>query len=218
MRDDLWHQGGMTGPRIKFCGMTRTADALLAADLGVNAIGLVLTRRSPRFVELDTACAIASTLPPFVDVVALFMDDDATWVREVECTLRPDWLQFHGREDDAFCAAFATPHIKAIAMGSTDDLPTHFAAHPHARAFLLDGHAAGNQGGCGQSFDWSRVPAGAHRPIILAGGLDADNVAAAIAQARPWAVDVSSGIESSPGIKDPDRMRAFINAMARVPA
>lgn len=199
--------------RVKFCGMTRVEDALLAAHLGVDAIGLVFTRRSPRFVEPAQARAIVTALPPLVGVVALFMDDEAAWVREVERAVGPHWLQFHGAEDDDFCAAFDIPHVKAVAMGSEDDVDARMAAHPHARAFLLDGHAAGAQGGRGQGFDWSRVPRDAAHPLVLAGGLDADNVTGAIQRVRPWAVDVSSGIESAPGIKDRVKSEAFLRAV-----
>lgn len=208
----------MSRTRIKFCGMTRVADAVLAARLGADAIGIVFTRHSPRFVDAEQARTIAAALPPWVDVVALFMDDDAAWVRTVEQAVRPQWLQFHGREEDAFCAAFATPHVKAVAMAGVDDVQAQFAAHPHARAFLLDGHAAGTQGGCGQAFEWSRVPARVDRPLILAGGLDSANVAAAIARVRPWAVDVSSGIEAAPGAKDAAAMAGFVAAVRKADA
>lgn len=218
MHDHLWHQSGMTRTRIKFCGMTRIEDAVLAARFGVDAIGFVFTRRSPRFIGPAKACAIVRALPPLVDVVALFMDDEPDWVREVERAIRPHWLQFHGSENDAFCAAFDTPHVKAIAMGSEDDVRTRLDAHPHARAFLLDGHAAGMQGGRGQGFDYARIPHDIEHPLILAGGLSVANVATAIDHVRPWAVDVSSGIESAPGIKDPDKMRAFIQAAQSVQA
>ncbi|HET7267476.1 MAG TPA: phosphoribosylanthranilate isomerase [Oleiagrimonas sp.] len=203
----------MNRTRVKFCGMTRVEDAVFAARLGVDAVGLVFTRRSPRFVEPAQARAIAAALPPLVDVVALFMDDDAAWVREVERAVHPHWLQFHGSEDDAFCAGFDTPHVKAIAMGSEGDVGTRMAAHPSARAFVFDGHAAGTQGGRGQGFDWSRLPRDAGHPLVLAGGLHADNVASAIERVRPWAVDVSSGIESAPGVKEPAKSAAFVRAV-----
>lgn len=208
----------MIRTRVKFCGLTRVDDALLAARLGVDAIGLVFTRRSPRFIELAQARKIVDALPPLVDVIALFMDDEASWVCEVEQVVKPHWLQFHGAEDDAFCAAFDTPHVKAIAMGSEDDVDARMTTHPHARAFLLDGHAAGAQGGSGQGFDWSRVPRDAAHPLILAGGLHADNVGHAIQRVRPWAVDVSSGIESAPGIKNSNKSEAFIHAVRQADA
>jgi phosphoribosylanthranilate isomerase len=203
----------VTRTRIKFCGITRGEDARLAAQLGVDAIGLVCTRRSPRFLPPAQALAIRAQVPAYVSVVALFMDDEAAWVREVEAVLRPDLLQFHGGEDAAFCTAFATPYVKTVAMGDAADVPAIAAAHPYARGLLLDGHAAGVQGGSGQRFDWTRVPRGLAMPVILAGGLDAGNVGAAIRGTRPWAVDVASGIETSPGIKDPAKMRAFAAAV-----
>ncbi|HEX7339700.1 MAG TPA: phosphoribosylanthranilate isomerase [Rhodanobacteraceae bacterium] len=203
----------MIHTRIKFCGMTRAEDALLAARLGVDAIGLVFTRRSPRFVELAAAQAIVAALPPFVATVGLFMDDEAAWVREVERVVTPTWLQFHGSESDSFCTCFTSPHVKAIAMGSDADVAAQLAQHPHARAWLLDSHAVGAQGGSGRTFDWERIPTATRRPLILAGGLSADNVAQAIVQVHPWAVDVSSGIESAPGIKDAAKCEAFVRAV-----
>lgn len=208
----------MTRTRIKFCGMTRVEDAVQAARLGVDAIGLVFTRRSPRFVEPEQARVIVAALPPLIGVVALFMDDAAEWVHEVEQAVRPQALQFHGSEDDAFCSGFATPHLKAIAMGSEGDVRARVSAHPHASGFLLDGHAAGMQGGRGQGFDWSRIPHDMQHPLILAGGIGIDNVAAAIGRVRPWAVDVSSGIESSPGVKDATKMAAFVAAVRKADA
>jgi phosphoribosylanthranilate isomerase len=203
----------VTRTRIKFCGITRGEDALLAAQLGVDAIGLVCTRRSPRFLEPAQAQAIRAQVPAYVSVVALFMDDEAAWVREVEAALHPDLLQFHGVEDAAFCSAFITPYVKTVAMGGDADVRSIAAAHPQARGLLLDGHAAGMQGGSGQRFDWTRVPRDLALPVIVAGGLDAGNVGAAIRNAQPWAVDVASGIETSPGIKDPAKMHAFAAAV-----
>ncbi len=207
----------MTRTRIKFCGITRVEDAQRAADLGVDAIGMVFTRRSPRFVGLPQAAAIVAALPPFVTATALFMDDDDAWVRQVEREVKPSLLQFHGAEPADFCTGFATPYLKAIAMNSTDDVSANSVTHPHARGFVCDGHVAGGQGGQGRTFDWSRIPHDIRQPILLAGGLDAGNVAEAIRRVRPWAVDVSSGIERSPGIKDPARMQAFVKAVQSVP-
>lgn len=208
----------MNRTRIKFCGMTRIEDAVLGARFGVDAIGLVFTRRSPRFVELAQARAIVAALPPWTNVVALFMDDTADWIREVEQAIRPHFLQFHGSEDDAFCSGFDTPHMKAIAMGSENDVHARLSAHPHARGFLLDGHAVGTQGGRGQGFDWSRIPHDVEHPLILAGGITSGNVATAIARVRPWAVDVSSSIESAPGVKDAEKMAVFVAAVRRADA
>lgn len=203
----------MTRTRIKYCGMTRVEDALAAAHLGVDAIGLVFTRRSSRCVDVEQARAIRSAMPAYVSVVGLFMDDDPHWIAEVEAEVRLDLLQFHGSESAKVCASFATPYVKTVAMASAPDVEAIMRAHPRAAGFVLDGHAAGAPGGSGQRFDWSRVPKNARQPIIVAGGLNADNVGEAIAVARPWAVDVASGIESAPGIKDRRKMQAFVRAV-----
>jgi len=198
--------------RIKVCGITRVHDALAACALGVDAVGFVFTRRSRRFIEPAQARAIRRALPPFVAVVALFMDDEPAWIDAVIDAVEPDLLQFHGGESAAVAGAFARPYLKAVPMASGADVRAHAAAHPDALALLLDGHAAGEAGGTGTGFDWSRVPP-IDRPIVLAGGLDPSNVARAVELVRPFAVDVSSGIESAPGIKDAGRMRAFVDAV-----
>lgn len=203
----------MRRTRIKFCGMTRIEDAQRAAVLGVDAIGLVFAAHSPRRVDLDTARAIRESLPPWVASVALFMDSDAALVHRVVEALAPDCLQFHGAETDAWCARFGRPFLKAIAMGSPDDGVPRWHDYPHAAALLLDGHGTGEAGGSGRTFDWSRTPSTLAQPVILAGGLHAGNVAAAIADARPWAVDVAGGIEASPGIKDAVKMERFVAAV-----
>ncbi len=202
----------MSRVRIKFCGITRAADAQAACALGIDALGFVFTRQSRRFIEPTAANAIRCSLPPFVTSVALFMDDDPAWVANVVSIVAPDLVQFHGSEAAADCARAGRPWIKAVAMASQPDVASYAARYPGASAFLLDAHAAGEQGGSGRRFDWSRMPM-LDRPVILAGGLDAGNVAAAIAQTRPYAVDVSSGIESAPGIKDVQRMREFVAAV-----
>lgn len=199
--------------RIKCCGMTRAEDALLAARLGADAIGLVFTPRSPRALSLAQARAIHDALPPFVSVVALFMDDRAEWVREVIDAIQPDLLQFHGAEPDEWCAQFGRPFVKAIAMGEGESALAHLRDYPQATALLLDGHGLGEAGGSGKAFDWSLVPAQTSQSLILAGGLNPDNVARVVRLARPWAVDVASGIESSPGIKDAAKMERFIAAV-----
>ncbi|MBX3689031.1 phosphoribosylanthranilate isomerase [Dokdonella sp.] len=203
----------MSRTRIKFCGITRGEDVRCALELGVDAIGLVLTRKSRRFVEPSSARVLRALLPPFVSAVALLMDDDPEWVEQVIQVVRPDLLQFHGSEDAAFAERLDYPYLKAVPMASVDDVPAYARAHPRAAGFLLDSHAVGAVGGTGAAFDWTRVPRNLDRPLVLAGGLDAGNVAAAITQAQPYAVDVSSGIESEPGIKDPQRMRAFVAAV-----
>ena len=199
--------------RIKCCGMTRVEDALLAARLGADAIGLVFTARSKRRVALEQAQVIRRALPPFVDAVALFMDDEVALVEQVIAAVQPDLLQFHGDETDAWCARFGRPYLKAIAMGGGAGALPRLQEYPRAAALLLDGHAAGEAGGSGKAFDWSLLPGDLAQPVILAGGLHAGNVGVAIRIARPWAVDVASGVESAPGIKDAGRLRDFIAAV-----
>jgi phosphoribosylanthranilate isomerase len=199
--------------RIKCCGMTRVEDAVLAARLGADAIGVVLTARSKRQVSLTQARAIVDAMPPFVTTVALCMDDEASFVQEIIDIVRPSLLQFHGDESDEWCAQFGHPYLKAIAMGEGAAALWRLRDHPHAAGLLLDGHGLGEAGGSGKAFDWSLMPHDLRQPLILAGGLTPTNVQAAIRVAKPWAVDVSSGIESAPGIKDPDKLRGFIAAV-----
>ena len=204
--------------RIKCCGMTRVEDALLAASLGADAIGLVFTARSKRQVTLARARKIVTALPPFVSTVALFMDNEANLVRQVVEEVRPDMLQFHGGEQDTWCVQFSRPFLKAIAMGEGAAALPRLRDYPHAAGLLLDGHGFGETGGRGKAFDWSLLPAGLAQPVILAGGLNPDNVADAVRAVRPWAVDVASGVESAPGIKDPDKLAAFIRAVRAMDA
>lgn len=202
----------MSRVRIKFCGITRDQDAQMAADLGVDALGFVFTRRSRRFIEPVAAGKIARELPPMVTTVALFMDDDPAWVREAIREFNPQLLQFHGAESAQQCDATGFPYIKAVPMATVVDVASYAASFPLASGFLLDAHAVGEPGGQGSRFDWTHRPDLA-RPMVLAGGLDAVNVAEAIRRMRPYAVDVSSGIETSTGIKDPARMRDFVEAV-----
>jgi len=199
--------------RIKCCGMTRVEDAQLAAQLGADAIGMVFTARSKRRVSLEQALAIARAVPPMVSTVALFMDDDALLVQEVIDAIQPDLLQFHGEERDDWCAQFGRRYLKAIAMGEGATALPKLRNYPGAAALLLDGHGLGEAGGSGKVFDWSLMPADLSQPLILAGGLTSANVAEAIRAARPWGVDVASGVESAPGIKDPRKLADFIQAV-----
>lgn len=201
--------------RIKCCGMTRLDDALLASRLGADAIGLVFAERSPRRLALEQARLIRQALPPFVTAVALFMDNDAALVREVVRVVQPELLQFHGVETDAWCGQFGVRYLKSIAMGEGAAALPRLRHYPGAAGLLLDGHGLGEAGGSGQVFDWSQMPTGVSQPLILAGGLTAANVAEALRIARPWAVDVASGIEMSPGVKDAAKMGAFIAAVRR---
>jgi phosphoribosylanthranilate isomerase len=204
--------------RIKFCGITRIDDVRRGVELGVDAIGLVFTRSSQRFVGISQARVIRNELPAFVSAVALFMDDEPGWIEEVVASVQPDLLQFHGAETDGFASSFARPYVKAVPMGSVADVARHASAYPNAAGLLLDSHARGARGGTGATFDWSRIPSGTGRRFLLAGGLNAANVAEAIATVRPYAVDVSSGIESAPGIKDAAKMRAFAAEVRRADA
>ena len=202
----------MNRVRSKFCGITRAEDAHFAAAIGVDALGFVFTQKSRRFVQPEVASRIIRELPPFVTAVALFMDDEPAWIRQVISIARPHVLQFHGDESVADCANYGLPYLKAVPMATVTDVASYAAGFPGAAGFLLDAHANGEPGGQGARFDWSKRPQ-LDRPLILAGGLDADNVGEAIRCMRPFAVDVSSGIESSPGIKDATRMQAFIDAV-----
>jgi phosphoribosylanthranilate isomerase len=206
----------MTRTRIKFCGITRLADAQLAVALGVDALGFVFAPDSPRRIELAAAAAIRARLPPFVAAVALLRNAEESLVRQVIAGLRPDVLQFHGDETAPFCASFGLPYLKAVGMrGLQRPLVAVAAEFAGAAGLLLDGHGAGEPGGQGRSFDWRQAAQDCGVPLILAGGLHAGNVAEAIRRARPYAVDVSSGIESAPGLKDSGRMCAFAGAVYR---
>ena len=204
--------------RIKFCGITRPGDVRLASELGVDAVGFVFAERSPRRVQPEEARAMRNALEPLVDVVALFMDNTAEEVREVIKQVRPSLLQFHGGEDDAFGRSFGVPYLKAIPMAAGERAEGATALqlrYPGAAAFLFDGNASGEPGGRGESFNWSALPTGLNKPFILAGGLHPDNVFDAIQATLPWGVDVSTGIESAPGIKDGDKMRRFVEEVRR---
>ncbi|MEO7014015.1 MAG: phosphoribosylanthranilate isomerase [Dokdonella sp.] len=204
----------MNRVRSKFCGITRAEDAQFAAAIGVDALGFVFTRQSRRFVEPALASQILRELPPLVTAVALFMDDEPAWIRQVISITRPNTLQFHGNESVADCVSHGLPYLKAVPMATVTDVASYAAGFPGAAGFLLDAHASGEPGGQGTRFDWSKRPQ-LDRPLIVAGGLDADNVGEAIRRLRPFAVDVSSGIESAPGIKDATRMQAFIDAVRK---
>jgi phosphoribosylanthranilate isomerase len=199
--------------RSKICGITRIEDALSAAEAGADAIGLVFYAKSPRAVSVQQARAIIAALPPFVTTVGLFVDADRQELDEILAAVPLDLLQFHGDESPAFCEALQRPYIKALRVKPGDDLVARVAAYGQASGVLLDTYVPGIPGGTGEAFDWSLVPQGLSKPIILAGGLVAENVAAAIRQVRPYAVDVSGGVEARKGIKDAEKIRAFMRAV-----
>lgn len=198
--------------RIKICGITRVEDAQAAARCGADAIGLVFYPPSPRHVTPAQARQIAASLPPFVSVVALFVNAEPRLVDEVIAQVRPALLQFHGDETPQDCTRYAYPYIRAARMRDGLDL-LDFASHfSTSQALVLDADQPGYGGG-GEVFDWSRIPANVAHPLVLSGGLHAANVTQAIRQVRPWAVDVSSGVEVAKGIKSAQRMAEFVAAV-----
>jgi phosphoribosylanthranilate isomerase len=203
----------ITRTRVKICGITRPEDGARAAELGADAIGLVFHPPSPRFVAMETAQEIVAILPPFVAVVGLFANADPVAVRAVLTKVPLALLQFHGDEDPAYCAAFGLPYLKAVPMGADADVPDYERRFATAAGLLLDSHGGDKMGGTGRGFDWTRIPAERHKPLILAGGLHPGNIAEAIRRVRPYAVDVSSGVESTKGIKDTELMRAFLRGV-----
>ena len=199
--------------RIKICGITREEDARAAAQLGADAIGLVFFAPSPRNVHLAQARAIAAAVPPFVTVVGLFVDPAR---EEVESVLRGcsiNVLQFHGDEAPEFCGSFGLPYIKAARVRADSDLVQCLSPYHAAQGWLLDAYHDQLYGGSGESFDWKLIPRDLARPVILSGGLTPDNVGAAVRQVRPWAVDVSSGVETAKGIKDAAKIAAFVTGV-----
>ncbi|OGT21975.1 MAG: N-(5'-phosphoribosyl)anthranilate isomerase [Gammaproteobacteria bacterium RBG_16_57_12] len=202
--------------RIKICGITRPEDARQAASCGADAIGLVFYPASPRTVTLEQAERIIEGVPPFVSVVGLFVNAARNEIETVLKRLPLDLLQFHGDESPQDCTGYGRPYLKALRMRDGIDLHGEAQRFAQARGLLLDSYVAGVPGGTGRRFDWSAIPRDITRPLILAGGLDPGNVAEAIATARPYAVDVSGGVEAAPGIKDPDKIAAFIREVRRV--
>ena len=196
--------------RIKICGITRSEDVQAAARAGADAIGLNFYPPSPRFLSLDWARQLASEVPPYVSTVAIFVNPSAAEVYTVLERVRPAMLQFHGEETPVFCAQFGVPYVKACRVRPGVDLLEYLRPFSGAAGWLLDSHVE-EYGGVGESFDWSLVPAERSHPLVLSGGLSSENVATAVRRVRPWAVDVSSGVESSKGIKDPAKIAAFIS-------
>jgi len=201
--------------RVKICGITRVEDAEAASAHGADAIGLIFYRPSPRYVAPERAREIVAATPAFVTTVAVFVNPSR---EEVEAVIRESGitlLQFHGDETPDFCASFSRPYIKAARIRPELDLLKYLSPHTEARAWMLDAFHGDLWGGTGGAFDWSLVPRDAAKPIILSGGLTADNVAGAVRRVRPYAVDVSTGVEASKGIKDAAKIAAFIGAVKR---
>jgi phosphoribosylanthranilate isomerase len=211
--------------RVKICGITRVADALAASNAGADAIGLNFWSGTPRFVEVGRAREIADALPAFVTKVALFVDPEPSYVRAILDAVPVDTLQFHGAEDPALCRSFGRPYLRAVHMKDGVDLLEYAALYEDAAGLVFDSYWPGDlPGGTGRAFDWSRLSASVRAklpaPVILCGGLDAKNVAGAIREVRPWAVDVSSGVEeldadgkARRGLKDASRIEAFMNGV-----
>jgi len=196
--------------RVKICGITRLQDLHAACDAGADALGFVFYEKSPRHVSAETAAALVRELPPFVQSVGLFVNAEPAFIESVLEIVPLDLLQFHGDEKPADCTRFARPYIKAVRVTPDTDLLKYAADFETARGLLLDAYVPGVPGGTGESFDWKLIPPGLPKPVILSGGLTPANVAAAITQVRPWAVDVSSGVEAAKGIKDPHHVAQFI--------
>lgn len=199
-----------TRVKVKICGVTSVTDAVAIANAGADAIGLVFYEPSPRYVEPQIAREIALALPAFVNVVGLFVDAEPDEIRQVLDQVAIDTLQFHGQETERACSLYGRPYIKSIAMRPDLDVSEKIALYPSASALLLDTFVENLPGGTGQSFDWQKVPDNSQKPLILAGGLTPENVQSAIVQTRPYAVDVSGGVESSIGRKDIDKVQKFI--------
>jgi len=207
----------MKSPRIKICGITSADDALMCVENGVDALGLVFYPPSPRHIGIESAQEIISALPPFITVVGLFMNAQTEEVEQVISGCDLDRLQFHGTETASFCQQFDTPYFKAIAMGDgVPDFDELSGEYSKASAFLLDSNRRDRAGGSGEVFDWLNVPDNVTKPLILAGGLTPDNVQSGIRKIHPYAVDCSSGVESKPGIKDPDKVRQFVEMIKNV--
>lgn len=203
----------MSAVRSKICGITRIEDALAAVEAGADAIGFVFYAKSPRAVSVQQARAIIAALPPFITTVGLFVNASRCELNETLDAVPLDLLQFHGDETPEECDGYHRPYIKALRVKAGDDIAAACRAYGKASGILLDAYVAGVPGGTGETFDWALIPDDLEKPVILAGGLTSANVAQAIAQVRPYAVDVSGGVEKSKGIKDRDKILAFMSAV-----
>ncbi|KZX74268.1 N-(5'-phosphoribosyl)anthranilate isomerase [Oleiphilus sp. HI0009] len=200
--------------RTKICGITRPEDALAAVSAGADAIGLVFYAPSPRSVTVDQAKEICTVLPPFVGVVALFVDAEPSLIHQVCKELPVTLLQFHGDESESDCQGYGVPYIKALRVRSSEDVTNAENNYPTATGILVDTYKAGVQGGTGETFDWDLLPVQRSKPLILAGGLTHQNVAKAIAHVQPYAVDVSGGVEASKGIKSSQLIQQFLQEVS----
>ncbi len=196
--------------RIKICGITSASDAEMCAVLGADALGLNFYERSPRYLTVAAAVDVAAGASALVSLVALFVNPTPDLVRSVIERVRPSLLQFHGDESANFCEQFQFPYMKVCRMGDGVDLLEYMRPFGSAKAWLADAYSE-KYGGAGKQFDWDRLPAICPRPLILSGGLDPQNAAAAVTRVRPWALDVCSGVESAKGVKDPERVASFIS-------
>lgn len=202
----------MPRTRIKICGITRNCDLLAAVTAGADALGFVFYPPSPRYLECEAAVTLVRQTPPFVTRVGLFVNAEMEHVRRVLSEVPLDLLQFHGEEPAEYCAQFGKPYLKAARVRPGLNLLEFAKAYPSAQGLLLDAWVEG-YGGAGQSFDWSLIPDALPLPMVLSGGLHAGNVGEAVSKLRPWAVDVSSGVEQAKGIKDADKIAAFVAAV-----
>ena len=207
----------VTRIRIKICGITRPEDAIDAAASGVDAIGLVFYKDSPRYIDLEAARAVVNAVPPFITKVGVFVEPDAAEVQSILENVSLDVLQFHGDESPELCRRFGRSYIKAVRMREDIDLLAYARTYHDASALLLDTHVAGIPGGTGLVFDWDMIPEELDKPIILAGGLNSGNVGEAVLRINPYAVDVSGGVEAEKGIKNKQKIEAFINAVYNPP-
>jgi phosphoribosylanthranilate isomerase len=204
-----------TRTRVKICGIREPDHALIAAQAGADAIGFVFYGESPRHVTAMRAARIARELPPYVIAVGLFVNATADEIRAILAEAPLDLLQFQGDETPEFCGSFGKPYVRAVRMEKGVDLVEYRSRFAAAKALLLDAHVPGQRGGTGQVFDWKAIPEEHPAPLILSGGLTAENVGRAIREVRPWAVDVSSGVEASRGVKDPGKIVEFIRSVQR---
>lgn len=199
--------------RAKICGITRLEDAKAAVHYGADAIGFVFWNGSARYIAPERAREIIAELPPFISAVGVYVDPDAAWVEESSSVARLSLLQFHGNEEPDFCERFFLPYIKAVRVRAGLDLLQYATRYTGARGLLMDTYVEGEPGGTGNAFDWDLIPRNLPLPVILSGGLQAENVAEAIRRAQPSAVDVSSGVETARGIKNPQKIAAFMRGV-----